>query len=110
MRADEFLTMMEQDLATHKDREQLTAVLDVMREVLKGSTADIDPRKTVEGCFRHMRNYASKKQKNNCYYMGPAESCKVVAEYLGVTYGVTGGVTGGGQVSQGGIVNLDDFI
>lgn len=101
MIANEFLTMMEQDIATHKDREQLSAVLEVMREVLNGSSADIDEKKTVDECFKHMRNYAKKKQTNGCYYMDNTESRKVVAEYLGVPYG---------EPATTGAVSIEDFI
>ena len=86
MNKQEFLLMQEQDLITHADREQLLPVLECMKEALKAAPVDaeIDPKKTAEGCLSHMKAAAEKKKRNGSYYMGPDEALKVAADYLNI--------------------------
>jgi len=104
MTKQEFLLMQEQDLTTHQDREQLLPVLECMKEVLKAAPADaeIDAKKTVEGCFGQMRAEAQKKQKNQCYYMGPTEALKVVADYLDIKIST--------RVEKSKKISLEDYL
>lgn len=102
MLKQDFLIMMEQDLETKND-PQLNAVLDCFKEILKNypESTDINPNKTVEGCFKEMREFAKKNQKNGCYYFTPKESEEFIKKYLELK-NESAGISGR--------INLADFM
>ena len=101
MLKNDYLIMMEQDLVTHSNKEQLIAVLDCMKDILKSypASTEIDETKTVEACFNAMREHASKNKTNNCYYFSPKESVDFITKYLDIK-----------SAAPASMINLDDFI
>jgi|GEM_PF-2106154 len=98
---NEFLLMMEQDLQTHENKQQLADVLNCMKEILKSypPETEIDSAKTAEGCFKAMREYAQKNQESGCYYFGHDKSVEFITDYLGL-----------GKAKSGGTIDLFDFV
>lgn len=111
MIVSEFIEMMEEDIKTHNDAEQLSEVLEVMKAVLADMPdADVDGSKTVEDCYKYMYDYASKNRKGNSYYMGPKKSREVVAAYLGVTVSQSATDKPTVSVPSKETVSLEDFF
>lgn len=40
--------------------------------------------KTLEGCFRHMKDIASKRKTGNFAYIPPEEGFQIIREYYGI--------------------------
>ena len=102
MLKNEFLEMMQQDLAT-SNNELAKQVLMCFEDVLKDypATTEIDSSKSCEDCYKKMHDEAKKNAKDGCYCFTPKMTKEFIVKYLGLeTQPATNSV----------IVKLEDFI
>ncbi len=90
MNKNEFLKMMFEDIATESEPEKTlyTDVIECMDIALLQTpiTFDVPSDKTVKGAFEIMKKIAKERQKNGIVCIGPFETVKILAEYLGTKY------------------------
>lgn len=97
----EFITMAEQDILT-ADNPMLTAIVEVMKEVLKTVpvNTEIDNSKNPMDCLKKMEDYARTNQKNSCYAFSSKAALNFIKEYLEIKT----------ESTETKSINLDDFI
>lgn len=85
MRKDDFLNMMKQDLVTKNDK-CLNDLLLCFEEVLKPFSSDLEisSEKTIEDCYKKMKDFARKNNVRGVYSFSPNEIRKFILNYFGI--------------------------
>lgn len=116
MNGKAFIRMMREDIETHKDKNVLSGVVDVMEYVVNmHPDCEIDAGKNVEGCYKAIFEEAKKNASADGKYCcsTPSMSIETVGKYLGIK------VTGDGEKASvavksasvgGDTLLLEDFL
>ncbi len=112
MKGQAFISMMREDIQTHKDKTTLSAVVDVMEYVVaQNPDCEIEPNKNVEDCYKAIFEAA---KKNECEMGGqrgccttPSMSISAVSAYLGVGASAVAPIK---ATAGGGTIDLEDFL
>ncbi len=116
MNGKAFIRMMREDIETHKDKNVLSGVVDVMEYVVNmHPDCEIDASKNVEDCYKAIFEAAKKNASADGKYCcsTPSMSIEAVGKYLGIK------VTGDGETANavvksspvgGGAIALEDFL
>lgn len=111
MKGTEFIKMMREDIATvtlnKHDLEQVVECMEAVVSMHPGCDIDCggsEKPKTPQGCYSFLKDYARIHKDADSYFMGPTESLKLVADYLGLKADDSQPA----KVQR--IVSLEDFI
>ena len=106
MNGTAFIRMMRDDIETHKDKERLSQVVDLMEYVVSlHPNCEIAPNKSVEECYKKLFDYASRNRNGeNSVCLVPSKSIEIATEYLGLTSSTPAVVPGTPHVV------LEDFL
>ena len=116
MNGKAFIRMMREDIETHKDKNVLSGVVDVMEYVVNmNPDCEIDASKNAEDCYKAIFEAAKKNASADGEYCcsTPSMSIEAVGEYLGIKV-AEGGETASAAVKSspvgGGAIALEDFL
>ena len=101
-----FIRMMRDDIETHKDKERLSQVVDLMEYVVSlHPNCEIAPNKSAEECYKKLFDYASQNRGGeNSVCLVPRKSIEIATEYLGLT------VTTPATAVKATHVSLEEFL
>lgn len=107
MKQAEFIKMMYQDIETHKNKAQLSIIVQAMNAALDmHPSIDINPEgKTPENCYKKMYEYAKNNSHDKVYCFNPDKSLEFISKYLGV--GTVNLTAAAKPVAK---INLEDFL
>lgn len=116
MNGKAFIRMMREDIETHKDKNVLSGVVDVMEYVVNmNPDCEIDASKNAEDCYKAIFEVAKKNASADGKYCCSTHDMTIetVGKYLGIK------VIGDGETAReavksspvgGGAIALEDFL
>ena len=108
----EFIEMMNQDIATDKEKATLQSVVEAMNScMIECGVDEIDSKgKTPQDLYKKMSDHARKNQKNNSFMFAPSATLEFIKKYLEIKAITTTPQATANPEPQAGIIDLEDFF
>ena len=108
----EFIEMMNQDIATDKEKATLQSVVEAMNScMIECGVDEIDSKgKTPQDLYKKMTDHAKKNSKNGSFMFSPKATLEFFKGYLGIKATATANQATAKPEPTAGIIDLEDFF